>query len=312
VIKNRIIFFAFIIFLIFPLKTNSEIRDSLLATVNNSAITKSDIYNEIKIILILNNLKFTNEQKVRLQKMAIKSTIKRVVKKNELTKRNITEYSSVDFNYELKKIIDRLNIDLTTLKNICKSNQLDFKLIEEQIKIELMWSRLVFGIYSDKLSINIDEIEEQLKILQYKTFYEEYLISEIVLKPIPEIEFNSKIEELISKINNESFEKVAVDLSISDTAVKGGDLGWLSENEISNEVKLKLAKTKINGLSEPLVIPQGIIIFKVRDKKKIEKKVDLENLKNQLVNREKTKMLEMYSRSLYDSIRRSTPIKFFE
>ena len=311
-IKNRIIFFAFIIFLIFPLKTNSEIRDSLLATVNNSAITKSDIYNEIKIILILNNLKFTNEQKVRLQKMAIKSTIKRVVKKNELTKRNITEYSSVDFNYELKKIIDRLNIDLTTLKNICKSNQLDFKLIEEQIKIELMWSRLVFGIYSDKLSINIDEIEEQLKILQYKTFYEEYLISEIVLKPIPEIEFNSKIEELISKINNESFEKVAVDLSISDTAVKGGDLGWLSENEISNEVKLKLAKTKINGLSEPLVIPQGIIIFKVRDKKKIEKKVDLENLKNQLVNREKTKMLEMYSRSLYDSIRRSTPIKFFE
>lgn len=311
-IKNRIIFFAFIIFLIFPLKTNAEIRDSLLATVGNSAITKSDIYNEIKIILILNNLKFTNEQKVKLQKMAIKSTIKRVVKKNELTKRNITEYSNEDFNYELKKIVDRLNIDLGTLKNICKSNQLDFKLIEEQIKTELMWSRLVFGIYSDKLSINIDEIEEQLKILQYKTFYEEYLISEIVLKPIPEIEFNSKIEELISRINNESFEKVAVDLSISDTAVKGGDLGWLSENEISNEVKLKLAKTKINGLSEPLVIPQGIIIFKVRDKKKIEKKVDLENLKNQLVNREKSKMLEMYSRSLYDSIRRSTPIKFFE
>ena len=89
-------------------------------------------------------------------------------------------------------------------------------------------------------------------------------------------------------------------------------MGWLSENEISNEINSKLSKTDVNNLTEPLVIDQGIIIFKVRDKKRIERKIDLEKLKNTIVNREKTKVLEMYSRSLYDSIRRSTTIKFFE
>ena len=298
--KIKIIFYLIIISLFLSQKANTEIRDSLLATVGNAAITKSDIYDEIKIILILNNLRFTNEQKDKLQKMAIKSTIKRTIKKNELERRNITEYSKVDFNHELQKIVNRLNLDVEKLKDICESNKLNFKLIENQIKIELMWNRLVFGMYSDKLSVNVDEIEEQLKILQNKTFYEEYLISEIL------------IDELFKRINTESFEKVAIDLSISDTAVKGGDLGWLSENEISNEIKLRLSKTDVNNLTEPLMIEQGIIIFKVRDKKKIEKKIDLEKLKNQVVNREKTKVLEMYSRSLYDSIRRSTPIKFFE
>ena len=310
--KIKIIFYLIIISLFLSQKANTEIRDSLLATVGNAAITKSDIYDEIKIILILNNLRFTNEQKDKLQKMAIKSTIKRTIKKNELERRNITEYSKVDFNHELQKIVNRLNLDVEKLKDICESNKLNFKLIENQIKIELMWNRLVFGMYSDKLSVNVDEIEEQLKILQNKTFYEEYLISEILIKPIPENEYKAEIDELFKRINTESFEKVAIDLSISDTAVKGGDLGWLSENEISNEIKLRLSKTDVNNLTEPLMIEQGIIIFKVRDKKKIEKKIDLEKLKNQVVNREKTKVLEMYSRSLYDSIRRSTPIKFFE
>ena len=310
--KIKIIFFLIIISLFVSQKANTEIRDSLLATVGNAAITKSDIYDEIKIILILNNLRFTNEQKDKLQKMAIKSTIKRTIKKNELERRNITEYSKVDFNHELQKIVNRLNLDVEKLKDICESNKLNFKLIENQIKIELMWNRLVFEMYSDKLSVNVDEIEEQLKVLQNKTFYEEYLISEILIKPIPENEYKAEIDELFKRINTESFEKVAIDLSISDTAVKGGDLGWLSENEISNEIKLRLSKTDVNNLTEPLMIEQGIIIFKVRDKKKIEKKIDLEKLKNQVVNREKTKVLHMYSRSLYDSIRRSTPIKFFE
>ena len=309
--KVRIIILI-ISFLTISQKANTEIRDSLLATVGNSAITKSDVYNEIKIILILNNLRFTNEQKIKLQKMAIKSTIKRIVKRNELEKRNITGYNKKDFNRELQIIVNRLNIDVARLKEICEANKLNFKLIEEQIVIELKWNMLVFGMYNDKLSINVDEIEEQLKILQNKTFFEEYLISEILVKNVPENEYKVKIKELINRIKNESFEKVAIDLSISESAVKGGDLGWLSENEISNEINSKLSKTDVNNLTEPLVIDQGIIIFKVRDKKRIERKVDLEKLKNTIVNREKTKVLEMYSRSLYDSIRRSTTIKFFE
>lgn len=310
--KIKKILLISIIILISSPKVYAEIRDSLLATVGNTAITKSDIYNEIKIILILNNLKFTEEQKIGLQKMAIKSTIKRTIKNNELKKRNITEYNKKDLNHELNKIATRINMDIETLKKICESNQLNFSLIENQIKTELMWNTLVFGMYNDKLSINIDEIDEKLKLLQNKKFYTEYLISEIVVESVTEDNLKTTVDSLINKIDNEGFEKVAIDLSISETALKGGDLGWLNENEISNEIKLKLSKTNINEITEPILIPEGIILFKVRDKRKIEKKIDLEKMKNQLVSIEKIKVLDMFSRSYFDSIKRSTPIKFFE
>ena len=44
---------------------------------------------------------------------------------------------------------------------------------------------------------------------------------------------------------------------------------------------------------------------------KIKKEINLEELKNQLVDSEKTKMLNMYSKSHYDKLRRSISIKFF-
>ena len=50
----------------------------------------------------------------------------------------------------------------------------------------------------------------------------------------------------------------------------------------------------------------------VRDKRKVKNEINLEELKNQLVNTEKSKILNMYSMSHYNNLRRSISIKFFQ
>ena len=94
--------------------------------------------------------------------------------------------------------------------------------------------------------------------------------------------------------------------------MKGGDLGWISENIISEKIKSKLMETTIGKLSSPIILQDGILIFKVRDKRKIDKNVSLEEIKNQLINAEKSKILNMHSMSHYDKARRSISIKIFQ
>ena len=53
-IKLKKIFFFILVTLFFYESVNGAIKDSLFATVGSKAITRSDIINEIKIILILN------------------------------------------------------------------------------------------------------------------------------------------------------------------------------------------------------------------------------------------------------------------
>ena len=74
-IKIKKIIFLVLITLICIGKGNAKISDSLFMTVGNKPITHSDIVNEIKIILILNNESYSKEKRAQLQEIAIKSTM---------------------------------------------------------------------------------------------------------------------------------------------------------------------------------------------------------------------------------------------
>jgi len=309
VTKAKKIFCIILIVLLCPLKANTEIQDGLLFSVGNKAITKSDIVNEVKIILILNNKSYSDEIRDQLRHTAIQSIIKRSIKKIEVEKNDFLNFNQKDFNHEVEVLAKKINVDVETLKNICASNGLDFSLVEDQIKVELLWNSLIFHLYRDRLTINVDEIDEQLQIYQTKKEVVNYLISEIIINPVEKNEMNSKIKELKNKIANEGFDKVAMNSSISETAIKGGDLGWVNENSISKKFRTKIINTPIGELSEPILLPEGILIFKVRDKKILETK-NVEEVKKQLLNYEKTKMLNMYALTHYDKLRRSIQVKF--
>ena len=290
----------------------TTIKDGIFVTVDNRAITKSDVVDEIKKILILNNMSYSDERRDELQKIAIKSIIKKNIKEIEINKHNFLEFKQDDLNNELNLLASRLNMDIDTLKKICISNGLDFLTIEDQIKTELLWNSLIFYLYGNRISINLGDIDEQLKLNQNKKQFKKYLISEIILRPVEKDKLVSRVKEIKNKIKIEGFETVAMNLSISQTAAKGGDLGWLNENEISKKFRSQITDTPIGSLSEPILINEGILIFKVRDKRIQKEEINLEELKNRLVRSEKMKILNMYSMSHYDNLRRSILVKFID
>ena len=309
--KKLIIFFIIATFSIS--ESFSKIEDSIYVTVGNKAITHSDIINEIKIILILNGQTYSEQQKVVLEKAALKSVIKREIKKMELEKFENLKFNPADLDKELLKLANNLNIDLPTLKDAFIANEINFADIVEQMKTELLWNTLIFELYKNRLTVSKDEIQEQLETInknETNKITEEYLLSEMVIPPVE----NSKIEEEVKKIKDkiltQGFSSVAVNLSISESSEKGGDLGWVSEKSISNELKIKIQNTPKGKLSEPVFINEGILFFLVRDKRIITLADELEKTKERLVQIEKAKILRMFSLSHYDSIKRSTAIKY--
>jgi len=291
--------------------TNAEISDSIFMSIGDKPITKSDIVNEIKIILILNNESYTDDKKEQLHEVAVKSVVKRNIKLIEIERYNFKSYNEEDFQKELLRLASNLYIDVETLKNICASNDLDFSIIEDQIKVELHWNTLIFELYKDSLQINPEQIEERLKLFQENKKIQEYLISEIVIDKVPESEIELKMDEIKNKIEIDGFESVAKNLSISESSIRGGDLGWVNEDIISEKIKSKLANTPVNEISSPIILSEGILIFKVRDKREVSANLSLEEMKNKLVASEKTRILNMHSLSHYDKVRRSVSINFF-
>ena len=310
-IKIKKIILLILIPLFFVERTNAEISDGIFMSIGEKPITKSDIVNEIKIILILNNESYTDDKKEQLHEVAVKSVVKRNIKLIEIERHNFPKYNEADLQKELLRLASNLYVDVDTLKNICESNDLEFSIIEDQIKVELSWNTLIFELYKNTLQISPEQIEERLKLFQDKKKIEEYLISEIVIEKVPESEIELKIEEIKNKIKIDGFESVAKNLSISESSIKEGDLGWVNENIISEKIKSELANTPVGEVSSPIILSEGILIFKVRDKREVDINLSLEELKNKLVDSEKTRILNMHSLSHYDKVRRSVSINFF-
>jgi len=296
---------------IFVSTGNAIIKDSIFATVGNKVIARSDIINEIKIILILNGTSYSEEIKEQLDKSAIKSIIKRTIKKIEVEKHDSLKFNPKDIDIELNQIASNLDMDLDTLKQTLILNEINLSIIIDQISTDLLWNSLIFLLYKDRLSINLNEIEEQLQMIDQNEETNEYLISEIITKPIPKENLEVKLKEIYDEIETRGFDNVAIERSISESAIKGGDLGWINENAITKDFKKKIVQTSMGMVSEPIFLPQGILFFKVRDKRSVKKFINLEEAKDQLVAAKKMKILNMYSLSHYDKLRRNISIVYY-
>jgi len=312
VINIKKILIITIISLFYLTKSNAEIKDYLFATIGDKAITHSDIVKEIKIILILSGQSFSENMREELESVAIRSAVERTVKEIEIEKFESLKANETDLDAELNRLAGNLDMDLDTLKSIFIANGIDFENVIDQTRTELLWNGLIFELYKNRLSINIDEIDDQLKLIGKKKEINEYLLSEILIKSVPKEEMESKIEDIKNKIKTEGFEKVAINLSISETSSKNGDMGWVSENVISENLKSIIKSIAPGIVSEPILLPMGILFLKVRDKRKIKKNTNIEEAKNQLVKNEKIKILRMHSLSHFDKLQRSISIKYYD
>jgi len=311
VIKFKKIIFSFLILIFFTQNCYGDIQDSLYASVGKKAITYSDIINEIKVILIINNQSFSEEKRKELESTAIKSAIQRNIKQIEIEKYSDLSFSNADVKQQLEKLANQINMGLDDFKKIFDVNGIDIELLKNRIETELLWNSLIFKIYKNSLTIDENEIIEQISLIKNKENVSEFLLSEIIFNLVDRDNFESEAKKINEKIKSEGFKKVAMSLSIAETAEKGGNLGWISETVMADEFKSVIFNTPVGETSKPILLPNGVLIFKVNDKRSKKVEIDLEKVKNELVNNEKSKLLKMYSLSHYDKLRRSISIDYY-
>ena len=89
-------------------------------------------------------------------------------------------------------------------------------------------------------------------------------------------------------------------------------MGWIPEGEISQNLLESIKKTTIGNITDPIRVPGGLVLFNVENKRHIEKKIDMENELNRLIEVEKEKQLTQFSITYFNLVKNNTIIKSFE
>lgn len=307
--KKIIRLLIFILILGFELHASEKII-KIEIKVDDQIITNYDIVKETNYLKVLNkNLKNEN-----LSNFAKSSLIKEIIKKKEIEKIYVIDYTSNAVDNIIEQIVN-IN-DFGSIENF-KESLLKYDLTIEEIRkkiiIEQTWNKLIFDQYNSKIKINKEKINQLLdEIIVSKSTQKSFNLSEIVFIEKNKDEYKLKYEKIISEIRKNNFAQAANLYSVSDTSKLGGSIGWVNQNELSKQIYSMIENLEPGEYSKPLVSAGGSLILMVNNVKEISfENFNKDEELKKIISAERNRQLKEYSLIHYRKLENSFYVEEF-
>jgi peptidyl-prolyl cis-trans isomerase SurA len=295
--------------LLLSLTLANSFENKILFKINNEIITSLDILNELQYLQIINT-EFQNIKKEEAFQISKNSLVREKIKEIEI-RRIINEIKIKDkiFNNLIKNYFREFKIgSIPEFEKFFLSKNIDPNIIRKKITLEILWNQLIYKKYQKNVKINKQLIIDDLKKNDKQS---EFLISEILFNINESEDLKDKFNIINNSIEKNNFSKTALKYSISDTANKGGKLGWIKESILSKKIFNELKKLKIGEHTNPILVPGGFLILKLTDLREIKKDFDLNKEIKKIVDEKTNQQLNRFSNIYFNKVKKDTTINEF-
>ncbi len=302
------IFSILVFYILYFTQLNASLENKIVVKVGDKIITEFDIKNKILTSLILAKQNINQANIDALKEPTLESIIIHQLKKIELSKFNFQNDKS-----EIVLYINQITRSkVENLKSRFDENGLDFDLFYEEIETQLKWQKLIYSFYKEKINIDENEINKEIKDLSTKQKnLEELRISELEILLNNDKNDKNLIDNINNQINQIGFENAVIKFSISNSSANKGDLGWINAATLSKKISEIVSNLKIGQISKPIIRQNSVLFLKLTDKRTaVVKNQDLKILKNNLINQKKNELFKLYSNSHLSKLKNSTYIEY--
>ena len=308
--KKKMFIYLALIFFIF-IKNTLSYENSIIAKIEKEIITSIDVENESKYLLILNeNLKKFNEKEIF--EISKRSIVREKIKNIEIKKKFKNPNVPKDFIEQiLKSIYQNIGIEnLETFKKYLNENDIEYEYVKNKIEIETLWNELIIAKFSSEIKIDQDKIRQELT-----TSNKKYSKSFFVLEIFFDTSDSKKIQEIYSDIEktirDDGFNKAVLTYSSSSTASTRGELGWIQEEALNENLKNIFYEMNEGEYTKPITVPGGFLVLKIDKIKKEKINIDIEKKINEIIKIKKDSQLNQFSKMYFNKIKKDIKINEF-
>jgi len=248
--------------------------DRIVALVEQTVITEKELNDRIKTLV--NQL---NKQKIEIPPTDVLQ--KQMLERMVLEKLQISFAQQTGLKVEdalLDKTIERIaeqnKLDLAEFKKALASEGMSFRRFREDLRNEILLSRLKEREVDSKLSITEAEVENYLSLQSKEQQSDEYNLSHILIRT-PEDASPNKLAELKRKADDafnqiksgKDFAQVSAALSDAPNALEGGQLGWKNITQLPSLFADAVRNLKPGQTTEILRSANGFHIIKLNDRR---------------------------------------------
>jgi len=160
--------------------------------------------------------------------------------------------------------------------------------LEEQMRAEIAWNRVMSGLYGSRIRVSDNQVDEQMERMRSASKTTQYRVSEIFLYA-PDDESRAQAVTASAAVmaqlkQGADFRVAAQRISSAPTAATGGDMGWISLDDLAPELAEAVTSAAQPGLLEPIEVETGVYIILVANKREPSQAVTKVNLKRLFVS----------------------------
>ena len=286
--------------------STKDFEVKIIAKVNNEIITNIDLENRLKMAMYASNLPNDQEIEERLRPRVLDSLIDESLKIQEANRLGIF-VTNEEVIEQLNRLEKRLNMEMNSLLDIYKKEEIPEITILNQVRSQLLWEKILYGIVIKNITVSEKDIIDTYNMLLQKSGEVEYNLSEIFIS-INNLEAEQRINSIYSRINTQNFLPLAE--QFSDGVVSSGNFenNWVRESLLEDGIKDGVSKLNVGQISLPIKTSAGYHLVLLNDKrqtKKIKENQTIYDLSQILfkINAKKNKDSEEYYKRFLSSLR---------
>jgi len=244
----------------------------IAAIVNDEVVSLNDLGNRLQLVMRSSGIEDTPQNRGRISTQVLRSLIDEKLQMQEAKRLNIT-VTPEELEQAFSRIEQQNNMAKGALDNFLRDTGIPRSSLADQLTASIAWSKLVRNRLMQDVTISDEEVTEALNQLKQNAEVPQNRVSEIFIaidNPSQEEDAKRLADRLIDQIRGGAhFGAVAQQFSQSPSAAVGGDIGWVTANQLAAELGNAIEKMKPGEMSYPIRTAGGYYLLYLPERRRL-------------------------------------------
>jgi peptidyl-prolyl cis-trans isomerase SurA len=246
--------------------------NGIVAVINGDIVTRGDVDGRRRLFALNAGLGMTPQVLERLTPQVTRLLIDERLRMQEVQRRRVP-VTDDDVAQAIGELERRNGLAAGALVGQLRRAGVEPRVLYDQLRVQIGWARLLRQLLGPQAQPGEAEVAEQIALQRARAGQQEYLVSEIFVPvddPAEAPEVRRFVDEVVTQLRQGvPFPVAATQFSQSQTALQGGDLGWVGSEALDPEVARIVPQMPPGAVSNAITVPGGFQIVALRQRREV-------------------------------------------
>jgi peptidyl-prolyl cis-trans isomerase SurA len=247
-----------------------QTSSGVAAIVNDFVISNYDLEQRIALFMATSGVRPTKDNLPQIRAQVLRSLEDEVLELQEAKKHKLTA-TKVEVDKALQNIAEDNKLTVDQILKTIGNAGVTPTTFRQQVTAQIIWQKLVSAKYGQDISVSDSQVDEALTRLKQGSDKPQFLVSEIFVaidRPEDDTNIHASVDQISLQImQGAPFQTVAGQFSQSPSAADGGDIGWVVQGQLAEELDHALSELRPGQTTGAIRAEGGYYVMQLRDRR---------------------------------------------